>query len=92
MVFFLNKMEEGQMMKNLLILNLWLKKFLVLSMKHLHAINYFQSLRILMIFLFYPIWFLELIFKKDGNVKTCDDAFSEYLISFMNKTNRKYFL
>ena len=29
--------------------------------------------------------------KKDGNVKTCDDAFSEYLISFMNKTNRKYF-
>ena len=29
--------------------------------------------------------------NKDGNVKTCDDAFSEYLISFMNKTNRKYF-
>ena len=26
-----------------------------------------------------------------GNVSTCDDAFSEYLISFMNKTNRKYF-
>ena len=26
-----------------------------------------------------------------GNVNTCDDAFSEYLISFMNKTNRKYF-
>ena len=24
-------------------------------------------------------------------MKTCDDAFSEYLISFMNKTNRKYF-
>ena len=29
--------------------------------------------------------------NKVGNVKTCDDAFSEYLISFMNKTNRKYF-
>ena len=29
--------------------------------------------------------------NKDGNAKTCDDAFSEYLISFMNKTNRKYF-
>lgn len=29
--------------------------------------------------------------NKAGNGKTCDDAFSEYLISFMNKTNRKYF-
>ena len=29
--------------------------------------------------------------NKDGNIKTCDEAFSEYLISFMNKTNRKYF-
>jgi len=28
---------------------------------------------------------------KDRNEKTCDEAFSEYLISFMNKTNRKYF-
>ena len=29
--------------------------------------------------------------NKAENIKTCDDAFSEYLISFMGKTNRKYF-
>jgi len=29
--------------------------------------------------------------NKAENIKTCDDAFSEYLISFRDKTNRKYF-
>lgn len=29
--------------------------------------------------------------NKVGIIKTCDDAFSEYLISFLDKTNRRYF-
>ena len=29
--------------------------------------------------------------SKSKNEKTCDEVFTEYLISFMNKTNRQYF-
>ena len=31
------------------------------------------------------------ILNKPKNEKTCDEIFYEYLISFMNKTNKKYF-
>lgn len=33
----------------------------------------------------------KIIPTKPNNEKTCDEGFSEYLISFINQTNRKYF-
>ena len=32
------------------------------------------------------------IINKAKNEKTCDDAFTEYLINFIDKTNKMYFL
>ena len=34
----------------------------------------------------------NLIMNRTKNEKSCDEVFTEYLLSFMNKTNKKYFL